>query len=267
MQAGNSGSASVIISSVTITPPFTISSNKCTSSLEAGADCQLLLAFAPTQRGAATGKLTFIEGTNTQTVALSGFGWAPPSDGLSATSLSFGGIETGQFSPAQPITLSNTGDLPLTGIAVTVSGPFTESDNCNGQLAANYPLASCTISVQFAPNASQLGAQTGTLTVTDALRVQKVSLTGTGLAPPEISYSPSAGLIFPTQTVGVASLPSPLTVTNNGGVPMGNLELHDFRIDGPRLSGQLFHHRRDHLPDGQRGDTGGWEQLHSAGDL
>ncbi len=113
--------------------------------------CRLPAAsgFSPTQRGAATGTLTFTEGSNTQTVALSGFGWAPATDGLSATSLSFGGIETGQSSTMQPITISNTGDLPLTGIVITVSGAFTELDNCNGQLPANYPLASCTISVQF----------------------------------------------------------------------------------------------------------------------
>jgi hypothetical protein len=234
VQAGNSGTTSVTITSTTITPPFTISSNKCASSLGAGADCQLLLAFAPTQRGAATGTLTFTEGSNTQTVALSGFGWAPATDGLSATSLSFGGIETGQSSTAQPITISNTGDLPLTGIVITVSGAFTELDNCNGQLPANYPLASCTISVQFAPNATQLGSQTGTLTVTDALHVQTVSLMGTGLAPPEISYSPIAGLIFPTQTVGVASSPLTLTVTNSGGVPMGNLS---FTIPGSTVPG------------------------------
>jgi hypothetical protein len=234
VQAGNSGTTSVTITSTTITPPFTISSNKCASSLGAGADCQLLLAFAPTQRGAATGTLTFTEGSNTQTAALSGFGWAPATDGLSATSLSFGGIETGQSSTTQPITISNTGDLPLTGIVITVSGAFTELDNCNGQLPANYPLASCTISVQFAPNATQLGSQTGTLTVTDALHVQTVSLMGTGLAPPEISYSPIAGLIFPTQTVGVASSPLTLTVTNSGGVPMGNLS---FTIPGSTVPG------------------------------
>jgi hypothetical protein len=237
-QAGNSGTASVSISSIAITPPFTISTNQCTSSLAAGADCQLLLAFAPTQRGAATGKLTFTEGSNTQTVALSGFGWAPQTDNLSATSLSFGGIETGQSSPVQTITLSNTGDLPLTGIAITASGAFTESDNCNGQLAANYPLATCTISVQFAPNATQQGSQTGTLTVTDELTggpdVQKVSLSGTGLAPPTIGYSPSSGLSFSTQTVGVASSPLPLTVTNTGGVAMANLS---FTIPGSTVPG------------------------------
>jgi hypothetical protein len=235
VEAGNSGTGPITISSIAITPPFNISSNQCgTSSLAVQADCQLLLAFAPTQRGAASGTLTVTEGSNSQIVALSGFGWAPPTDSLSATSLSFGGIETGQSSPTQTITLSNTGDLALTGIVITISGPFTESDKCDGQLAANYPLATCVISVQFAPNATQLGSQTGTLTVTDALHVQQVSLSGTGLAPPSISFSPTSGLSFPAQTVGVASSPLTLTITNSGGVPLANLS---FTVPGSTVPG------------------------------
>jgi hypothetical protein len=236
--AVNSGTGPVSISGTgmgfSITPPFEIVTPCTATSLAPGNDCPLTVAFAPTQRGAVAGNLTLIDAAGTQTVALSGFGWAPPTDSLSATSLSFGGIETGQSSPVQKITLSNTGDLPLTGIAITVSGPFTESDNCDGQLAANYPLASCTISVQFAPNSSQLGSQNGTLTVTDALRVQKVTLSGTGLAPPAISFSPLAGLSFPTQTVGVASSPLTLTITNSGGVALANLS---FTIPGSTVPG------------------------------
>ena len=239
--AVNSGTGPVSISGTgmgfSITPPFEIVTPCTATSLAPGNDCPLTVAFAPTQRGAATGTLTLIDAAGTQTVALSGFGWAPPTDSLSSTSLSFGGIETGQSSPVQKITLSNTGDLPLTGIVITVSGPFTESDNCNGQLAANYPLATCIISVQFAPNATQLGSQTGTLTVTDELtggpHVQTVNLSGTGLAPPAISYSPAAGLSFSTQTVDVASSLT-LTVTNTGGVPLANLS---FTIPGSTVPG------------------------------
>ncbi|MGA3263930.1 MAG: choice-of-anchor D domain-containing protein [Terracidiphilus sp.] len=234
VEAGNSGGAAISITNIAITSPFKIASNGCgTSTLAPGGDCQMMLAFAPTQRGAATGTLTFTEGAKSQTVALSGFGWAPPTDTLSAASLSFGGIVVGQSSPVRTITLSNTGDLPLKGISITVSGPFTESDNCDGQLAANYPLSSCAISVQFAPNASQLGSQSGTLTVTDALRVQPVTLSGTGLAAPAIGFSPPAGLSFSLQEVGVASSLT-LTVTNTGGAPLANLS---FTIPGSTVPG------------------------------
>jgi hypothetical protein len=79
VQAGNSGTASISITNIAIASPFTIATNGCgAGTLAPGADCQLMLAFTPTQRGAATGTLTFTEGASKQTVALSGFGWALP---------------------------------------------------------------------------------------------------------------------------------------------------------------------------------------------
>jgi len=44
--------------------------------------------------------------------------------------------------------------------------------------------------VIFAP--LQLGAQTGILTVSDALRTQTVSLTGTGVQPATLAANPAA---------------------------------------------------------------------------
>ena len=229
----NTGSTAVSIIGIGIASPFTIVSNLCgTSTLQPQAYCQVQLAFAPTQRGTAVGTLTLTDGAGTQTVALSGFGWAPPTDSLPATSLSFGGVAVGQSSTPQTIPLSNTGDLPLTCIVAWAggpsmppanclsqpsSGPFTESDNCNGQLTGNQ---SCSISVVYAP--SQLGSQTGTLTVSDALRTQTVALNGTGVLPPAIGVSPSS-LSFAGQQVSVASSPLTLTVTNTGGAPMANV--------------------------------------------
>jgi hypothetical protein len=220
----NTGSAAVSITGVAITPPFTIYSNSCGSStLQPQAYCQMQLEFAPAQRGAASGTLTLTDSAGTQTVALSGFGWAAPTDSLPATSLGFGGVAVGQLSPAQTVPLTNIGDLPLTGIAIAVSGPFTESDTCGTQLAGG---ASCAIGVVYAP--SQLGSQTGTLTVSDALRTQTVALSGAGVQPPAIAVSPSS-LNFAAQQVGVVSPALTLTVSNTGGAPMANV---GFQITG-----------------------------------
>ena len=230
VEAGNSSNTAVGISSVAITAPFTIVSNACgTSTLAPQTDCQVKVAFAPTQRGAAAGTLTFTDGAGSQTVQLSGWGSAPPTDILNPASLTFPGTIIGQLSAAQTVGLANIGDLPLTGIAIAVSGPFTESDNCNGQLAAG---SNCSISVQYAPTAA--GTQTGTLTVADVTRAQAqtVALSGTGLLPPELGVSP-ASLSFTGQPVGVASPPATLTVTNTGGAPLANV---GFQITGPAAS-------------------------------
>ena len=221
----NSSGTAIPITSIVITSPFSIASNACgTSSLAANTSCQIEVAFAPTQAGAAAGTLQLTDGAGTQTVPLSGTGAAPPTDVLNLTSLTFSATAVGQASASQSVTLTNNGGLPLTSISISVSGEFQESSNFVTQIAASSAGA---ISVQFAP--TQVGALTGTLTIADALRTQTVALSGTGVAPPAFSVSP-ASLTFTNQQPGVASAPQLLTVTNTGGAPMANV---GFQITGP----------------------------------
>jgi len=220
---GNSGSVAISIASITATAPFVLASNACGTSIAANSACQLTVDFAPTQAGAATGALTVVDDAGTQTVALSGTGAAPPTDALAPTALTFSGTIIGQLSTAQTVTLTNSGGEPLTSIATSASGPFQVSSNCTTQLAAS---SSCAISVVYAPTAA--GTQTGTLTVSDALKTQTVSLAGTGLQPPAIGVNPTS-LSFQPQQVGTASAPLTLTVSNTGGAPMANV---GFQITG-----------------------------------
>jgi hypothetical protein len=225
VQAGNSSGAAVPISSVTITSPFNISSNSCgTTTLAANSSCQVLIRFAPTQPGAAAGTLTFTDGAGTQTVGLNGTGAAAATDNLNPTALNFSATATGQLSTPQTITLTNTGDLTLTAISVLATGAFQASNNCGTQLTGH---AACTISVVFAP--TRLGSLSGTLTVSDALRTQTATLTGTGVAPPALSVNPTS-LNFSTQQPGVAAAPQTLTISNTGGVALANA---GFQITGP----------------------------------
>jgi hypothetical protein len=216
VQAGNASGTAIPITSVTVSSPFTIASNSCTT-LAAGTDCQVMVAFAPTQSGAVAGTLTFTDGAGTQTVALTGIGAAAATDILNPLSQTFSATAVGQLSGSQITTLTNTGGLRLNSISISVSGPFQTSNNCGAQLAGP---GSCAISVLYAP--TQLGSQAGTLTVSDALRTQTVALTGTGALAAAIGVSPPS-LSFTAQQVGVASSPLTLTITNTGGVPMANV--------------------------------------------
>ena len=222
----NTGALAAPVASVAISPPFAIAGNGCGSSLAANSTCQLKLTFAPTQVGAAVGTLTYTDADGTQTVHLTGSGATAPTDALSASSLSFSPIVEGQVSAAQTVTLTNSGGMALTGVVISASGAFGESDNCGAQLAAN---ASCTISVAFAPN--QTGPLSGTLTVVDALRSQTIALSGTGLAPPTLSVSPT-NLTFAAQP-GVASPQQTLTVSNGSGTPAANI---GFQVAGQSAS-------------------------------
>lgn len=223
----NQQSSATSIGKVSVTVPFALASNACGTTLAANSSCQLSVTFAPTQSGTATGTLSVTDSTGTQSASLTGTGEHAPTDALSPTSLIFAGTVVGQTSNTQTITLTNSGGMPLTSIGVSVAGPFTESSMCGTSLAAN---ASCSISVTFLPTAS--GSATGTLTVTDALRTQTVTLSGTGLQAAAISVNP-ASLTFASQTTGVASAPQTLTVTNSGGSSMASLS---FSITGASAS-------------------------------
>jgi Abnormal spindle-like microcephaly-assoc'd, ASPM-SPD-2-Hydin len=221
----NGTAAAVAVSSIVATAPFSIASNACgTSSLAANASCQIELEFAPTVAGAATGLLTLNDAAGTQTVELTGTGPAPPTDILNPATLTFAATAQGQLSAAQEVTITNTGDLPLTGITVTASAQFTATSSFVTQIAAH---AVGTINVQFAP--TQLGAVSGTLTVTDALKSQTVALSGTGVTAPAFSVTP-ASLTFTNQQPGVASAAQTISVTNSGGAPLASVGL---AITGP----------------------------------
>jgi Abnormal spindle-like microcephaly-assoc'd, ASPM-SPD-2-Hydin len=220
----NASAASVAVTSFTVTAPFELAGNGCSTTLAPNSDCQLSVEFAPAQTGTASGTLTVVDSAGTQTASLSGVGAAPPTDTLSPSSLSFPGTIVGQTSAAQTISLANGGGVPLTAIAASVSGPFQLASNCGSQLAA---ASSCSVSAKFVPTAA--GPQTGSLTVSDALRSQSLPLNGTGLQPPILTVNPSS-VTFLSQQVGVSSSPATLTISNTGGAPLANV---GFQFTGP----------------------------------
>ncbi|MGA2046983.1 MAG: choice-of-anchor D domain-containing protein [Terracidiphilus sp.] len=214
----------VPITGVAITPPFTILSNACVPSPPLPGTCQVEVQFTPAASGLASGTLTFTDQAGTQTAILTGTGQAPPTDILNPLSVSFPSTAVGQLSTPLPVLLTNTGDLPLTSIAVSVSTAFQTGGDCGTQLPGH---SVCTVQVVFAP--TQIGIQPGLLTISDAQRTQTVSLSGTGVQPATLVVSP-VSLTFAVQNVGVAGTPDLLTITNSGGASAANV---GFQITGP----------------------------------
>jgi hypothetical protein len=217
VNVANSDATPLSLASVAATAPFLVSNNPCGSSVAADGSCQIQIEFAPIAAGPANGLLTVTDADGTQTVQLSGTGEAPPTDVLNPTALTFSPTPEGQLSATQSVTITNTGDLPLTSITVAATPQFVSTPQFTTQIAAR---SIGTINVQFAP--TQAGAISGTLTITDSLKTQTVSLSGTGIAPPAISVNPTS-LTFTNQQPGVASAPQTVTVTNSGGAPMTNV--------------------------------------------
>jgi hypothetical protein len=214
VDVANTGGSPLALTAETVSGDFAITANTCTASLAAQTSCEVAIDFSPSASGTRSGALTVTDATGTQTVPLSGTGQTPPGDALSPTSLAFAAQTVGTTSAAQLVTLTNSGDQPLTSIAVTATGSFAILNNCGAQLQGH---ASCAISVAFAPTAT--GTQTGSLSVTDELRTQSVALSGIGVAPPGISATP-ASISFGGLAAGSTSSAQTVTLTNNGGVAL-----------------------------------------------
>ena len=136
------------------------------------------VTFSPTAPGAATGTLTFTDNAESspQMVNLSGTGITPVT--LSATILHFGGVDVGQTSAPQTITLTNHQNVALNFMSILPSPGFAVlSNTCGASIGTR---ATCIVGVTFSPISK--GAASGTLTFTDDAEnnPQIVTLKGTG---------------------------------------------------------------------------------------
>jgi hypothetical protein len=132
-----------------------------------------------------------------------------PAVTFSPISLTFPDQVAFTISPAQLVTLTNTGAAVLTISGISVSGPFSQTNNCPSNLNPN---AYCSINIKFHPKSK--GIFHGSVSVTDNASgsPQKVPLTGTGtfvqLVPTKLNFG--------TQPVGTRSLAKKITLTNKG---------------------------------------------------
>ena len=208
----NTGGEPATLQLPSVTGDFAIDQSTCGTSLASQTGCSIVITFTPTASGNRMGVLTITGSAGVQTAQLSGTGQAPPTDTLAPLSLTFAQAQVGSSSAAQQVTLTNSGDVALTLVSgIITSGDFKAANSCSSSLA---PHSTCAINVSFVPTA--VGSRTGTLTVTDEVRYQTVSLTGVGVAPPGISVTPST-TAFGAVGVGLNSAPQTVTITNNGG--------------------------------------------------
>jgi len=223
----NTGGVTASLTSESVTGDFSITANTCGASLAPNTGCTLSIAYSPTVSGSETGSLKIVDSAGTQTAQLTGMGEAPATDGLAPLSLTFAPQAIGLSGATQQVTLTNSGDQELEQVAIQLHGDFSAVNRCGTSLAGH---STCAIVVSFVP--TQVGAESGTLTVSDILRSQTVTLAGTGLPPPRLSPTP-VSVDFGTYTVGQTSTVQTVTLTNSGGVPLSNVTTNmsgDFAI-------------------------------------
>ncbi len=200
----NQSTKSATFTSITPTGDFSETNNCTTASVTPGHFCTITFQFKPTALGTRTGAIAITSNLGTQTINLTGTGTGV---GLSTPGVNFGNQVVGTTSGGVAVKLTNNNTTPLTVTGVSQTGPFGQTNNCVGTIAAG---GSCTATVTFTPTAA--GPVPGTLTITDndATGTQVVNLTGFGIS---VSSSVTS-LAFGSVPVGAVSSPMPVTVTN-----------------------------------------------------
>jgi hypothetical protein len=137
-----------------------------------------------------------------------------PGTRFSPSSVTFSSQSVGASSNPTPVTLTNPGTVALTVTSVTLggadAGEFKQTNNCT----MLQPLASCRISVTFAPTVA--GAASANLIVTDNAYngSQKVGISGTAVVP---GFAISAAAPSPASVSAGGSATSTVTITSVGG--------------------------------------------------
>jgi hypothetical protein len=164
----NEGTSMLTITSISLTGANSADfsqTNNCGSSVGAGASCTINVTFTPTVLGPLSATVTIVDSDpgSPQAVALSGTGVvAGPNATFSASSLTFANEPVNTSSPLQFVTLTNNGNAVLNITGIVASTGYTQTNTCGGSLP---PLASCRISVTFAP--IHAGVFTGSVAITD----------------------------------------------------------------------------------------------------
>jgi uncharacterized repeat protein (TIGR01451 family) len=206
----NTGNDVLLISSIAAGGDFA-QTNTCGASLGAGGSCVITITFTPTATGTRTGSVTITSNApgSPHVIDLVGTGITSAAITLSTVSLVFQTQSVNTTSPAQPVTLTNTGNATLQITSITVTGDFAQTNNCGATVAIG---GTCTISVTFTPTAA--GIRSGGVTILSNARgsAPVITLTGVG-ASPGISLS-TALLTFAAQPVGTTSAPQSVTLSN-----------------------------------------------------
>lgn len=218
----NTGAAPVVVSVAvgccgfrSVTPP---SGTECRfTRLATGDSCAIGLVFQPDDGGSYDSAL-FVENDSETLgsieVPLNGEGIGPELT-LDVNRVRFSGVVIGEQSAPEPVTVTNTGDGPVTVTSVSASpglgdGPFVLSDDrCTDVELA--PAESCVVDVAFAPVAAAEARETLAVQGTDGNVTPETSatLTGVGLLP----RTPEA-IDFGGVVVGQVSLPRTVIITN-----------------------------------------------------
>ena len=157
---------------------YSFVSTTCSSSLAASSSCAIKVRYTASGTAAASGSLAVSTGAGAKTSVLSGQSQQAIL-GVTPLTRDFGNVQAGQSVTSAAHTISNTGNIAITGLTLTPPAGYTvNAGSCSSSIAAG---ASCQFTINFAPSAAQ--AYNGNVAVaTGNAGNQNVAVTGSGQA-------------------------------------------------------------------------------------
>ncbi|MBZ5542870.1 MAG: SBBP repeat-containing protein, partial [Acidobacteriia bacterium] len=207
----NAGTSPLTITEITSSSSDFAETDNCIGTIATGGGtCAINVSFTPSALGAVTDQITITDNASgsPHTLTVKGTGvTAATAVTVAPTSLTFGSQAVGSVSPAQTVSITNTGTSTLTITQIATSGDYTQTNTCGEMLNVLNVGQSCAATVTFNPTAS--GVRNGSLSITDNAvgSPQTVALSGTGTAV--FSLSSAA----PTTTAVIGSATASLTVS------------------------------------------------------
>jgi len=222
--------------------------------LQPGNSCSMQVGFVPQAVGTRMATLTVLDNgalTPPQTVTITGTETLPPPTvSVPPLSLLFGPQVQATTSIAQTVTITNSAVAGSANLVVNQPLTFTGANAGDfaamGCTTAVAPAGgSCTITVTFTPQAGAAGARNAALQIASnaSNSPQSISLTGTDLAFPTITITPTppGPVTFPPQVVMTpsaamnvtltnTSTTSPLSIASPNGIALTGGNMGDFAI-------------------------------------
>jgi uncharacterized repeat protein (TIGR03803 family) len=229
----NTGNAALDVSSIGLVganpSQFIYGTTTACSTVAPGATCTFRIRFSPTAPGIDSAAIAINDNApgSPQMISLSGTATGTPIVSLSATSEAFGSIALNSESAVSQVTLTNTGNAPLSISSIGLSGPPANNQDyefvisTTTSCATVAPAGTCVIRIQFAPTVA--GDAIATLNIYNNVGTGKdstITLTGTGVqAGPTASLS-SVTAAFGNQGVNSESAAQVVTLTNTGNAAL-----------------------------------------------
>lgn len=199
------GGGGVLVGGASASAPFTVLSGG-SYELAAGESVVVVVRFEPLLEDEFEAEVV-LSGRNTANVPVRGAGFVPPMVGVDPSELVFGTLAVGE-TEVRSFTLRNDGGDPLVGVVTAPAGFEVVS-------GATYDLerdASQTVTVRFAPNASQ--AWDAQVSLSGGVDPASVRVRGVSHWPPDPEVTPSSRN-FGTVEVGSSATQS-VNVRNRG---------------------------------------------------